>query len=395
MLVVVATPRDWFPAFAVLPRWSCSSSSRSARVPAGYLAQADGRRGAVRAVRAAGAVRRHRPADRGARRLASPSRACSAAWGLLAKGTLGVLACSPWPPPPSRVDLLAGLRAAADARPARADHGLHDPLPRRGHRRDGPDASSACESRGCDPRSPRHWPVLARSLGALFIRSYERGERVHLAMLSRGYTGTLPDAATTTGRPAERLMSHPRPRRPRAGATPTPTGTRRCSASTCTSTAGERVALLGPNGAGKTTLVLHLNGILTAGRRHASRSPGCRSTKENLAGDPAPGRHRLPGPRRPAVHGARSARTSRSGRPTSGCAGAELERRVDRRARPGRDGRLRRPPAAPPLLRPAAPGRGRHGARDGARDPGARRAVVQPRPGLPPRAGRHPPRRST
>lgn len=29
---------------------------------------------------------------------------------------------------------------------------------------------------------------------------------------------------------------------------------------------GERVALLGPNGAGKTTLVMHLNGILAAGR---------------------------------------------------------------------------------------------------------------------------------
>ncbi len=29
---------------------------------------------------------------------------------------------------------------------------------------------------------------------------------------------------------------------------------------------GERVAVLGPNGAGKTTLVLHLNGILSAGR---------------------------------------------------------------------------------------------------------------------------------
>jgi cobalt/nickel transport system ATP-binding protein len=29
---------------------------------------------------------------------------------------------------------------------------------------------------------------------------------------------------------------------------------------------GERVALLGPNGAGKTTLVLHLNGVLQAGR---------------------------------------------------------------------------------------------------------------------------------
>lgn len=47
-------------------------------------------------------------------------------------------------------------------------------------------------SRGFSARNPRHWPVLARSAGALFIRSYERGERVHLAMLSRGYTGRLP-----------------------------------------------------------------------------------------------------------------------------------------------------------------------------------------------------------
>lgn len=52
---------------------------------------------------------------------------------------------------------------------------------------------TAMRSRGCDPRSPRHWPALASSLGALFIRSYERGERVHLAMLSRGYTGRLPE----------------------------------------------------------------------------------------------------------------------------------------------------------------------------------------------------------
>ena len=49
----------------------------------------------------------------------------------------------------------------------------------------------ARESRGFTARNPRHWPVVARSLGALFIRSYERGERVHLAMVSRGYTGSL------------------------------------------------------------------------------------------------------------------------------------------------------------------------------------------------------------
>ena len=44
----------------------------------------------------------------------------------------------------------------------------------------------ALASRGFTARNPLHWPVIARSAGALFIRSYERGERVHLAMLSRG-----------------------------------------------------------------------------------------------------------------------------------------------------------------------------------------------------------------
>ncbi|GAB3037488.1 putative ABC transporter ATP-binding protein [Nocardioides flavus (ex Wang et al. 2016)] len=44
---------------------------------------------------------------------------------------------------------------------------------------------------------------------------------------------------------------------------------------------GERVALLGPNGAGKTTLVLHLNGILTAGRGSVSVS-GLQVAKEHL-----------------------------------------------------------------------------------------------------------------
>ncbi|MGN9846236.1 cobalt ECF transporter T component CbiQ [Nonomuraea sp. H19] len=50
----------------------------------------------------------------------------------------------------------------------------------------------ARESRGFEARNFRHIPVIARSAGALFIRSYERGERVHLAMLSRGYSGLMP-----------------------------------------------------------------------------------------------------------------------------------------------------------------------------------------------------------
>jgi cobalt/nickel transport system permease protein len=60
--------------------------------------------------------------------------------------------------------------------------------------------SVARRSRGFEARGVRHWGVLAKSAGALFIRSYERGERVHLAMVSRGYTGTMPviDEVTAT-----------------------------------------------------------------------------------------------------------------------------------------------------------------------------------------------------
>jgi cobalt/nickel transport system permease protein len=50
----------------------------------------------------------------------------------------------------------------------------------------------ARESRGFEATGMKSWRVLATAAGALFIRSYERGERVHLSMLSRGYEGVLP-----------------------------------------------------------------------------------------------------------------------------------------------------------------------------------------------------------
>lgn len=52
--------------------------------------------------------------------------------------------------------------------------------------------SVARQSRGYDPRWIWQARALAASAGTLFIRSYERGERVYLAMLSRGYEGSLP-----------------------------------------------------------------------------------------------------------------------------------------------------------------------------------------------------------
>ena len=121
-----------------------------------------------------------------------------AAWALLAKGTLGVLASLTLAATTEPRDLLVGLERL------RLPHELvqimgfmirYVDVVTSEMRR----MRIARESRGFTARNPRHWPVLGRSAGALFIRSYERGERVHLAMVSRGYTGRMP---VTGGEPA-------------------------------------------------------------------------------------------------------------------------------------------------------------------------------------------------
>ncbi len=60
---------------------------------------------------------------------------------------------------------------------------------------------TAMTARGYDPRWLWQVRPIASSAGALFIRSYERGERVSDAMLARGYTGVMP---TLEHRPATR-----------------------------------------------------------------------------------------------------------------------------------------------------------------------------------------------
>jgi cobalt/nickel transport system permease protein len=115
----------------------------------------------------------------------------TAAWTLLVKGTLGVLASLTLAATTEPRDLLAGLERLRVPNLLVQIMGfmvryldvVTDEMRR---------MRVARESRGFTARDVRHWPVIARSAGALFIRSYERGERVHLAMLSRGYTGTLP-----------------------------------------------------------------------------------------------------------------------------------------------------------------------------------------------------------
>jgi cobalt/nickel transport system permease protein len=50
---------------------------------------------------------------------------------------------------------------------------------------------TALAARGYQPRHAGRAGPLGRAVIALFLRAYERGERVHVAMLARGYGGTV------------------------------------------------------------------------------------------------------------------------------------------------------------------------------------------------------------
>lgn len=122
-----------------------------------------------------------------------------AGWALLAKGSLGALAAVLLGATTDPSDLVAGLGRLRLPRQLvlilsfmlRYVEVVSGELRR---------MRVARESRGFAGRGLRSWPVLASGAGALFVRSYERGERVHLAMLSRGFQGRvdLDDGASTS-----------------------------------------------------------------------------------------------------------------------------------------------------------------------------------------------------
>ena len=64
---------------------------------------------------------------------------------------------------------------------------------------------TAMTARGYDPKWISQARPIATSAGALFIRSYERGERVHAAMLARGFTGEMPTFERPTIAPSQWL----------------------------------------------------------------------------------------------------------------------------------------------------------------------------------------------
>lgn len=188
MLVVVATPRDWYAVFAAYLAIVLSVVVVS-RVPVLYVV----RRMVIEVPFLVFAVLIPFVAT-GPRvevlGVSVSEPGLLAAFGLAVKGTLGVMASLTMAATTEPSDVLLGLQRLR----------MPDLLVQiMGFMIRYLDVVTAdlgrmmvsMRSRGVEPRSPRHWPALARALGALFIRSYERGERVHLAMLSRGYDGRI------------------------------------------------------------------------------------------------------------------------------------------------------------------------------------------------------------
>jgi cobalt/nickel transport system permease protein len=117
------------------------------------------------------------------------------AWNILAKATLGVAASVVLASTTTVPDLLRGLDRLHVPKVitgimgfmARYGEVIVDDLRR---------LRIARLARGDDPRWFWQARAVAATAGTLFVRSFERGERVHAAMRARGYDGTMPDLAS-------------------------------------------------------------------------------------------------------------------------------------------------------------------------------------------------------
>lgn len=196
VLAVVATPRELFWPFGIyaliiLAVW------RIAQIPLGWVLP----RMLIEAPFVVLAILL--PFAEGGERVAVGGLSLSvtglhAAWGILVKGTLGVaasltvaattsarelpLALSRLGVPGLVTSMLVLMIRYIDLLSAEASR-----------------MRMARISRGDSPRTLHQVGAIAKSVGALFLRAYERGERVYLAMLSRGYEGRIPELVLGPG----------------------------------------------------------------------------------------------------------------------------------------------------------------------------------------------------
>lgn len=114
-----------------------------------------------------------------------------AAWTILAKGSCGVVASILLAATTEIPEILAGMNRLHVPKAIVSIAGfmvrylevISDEMGR---------MRVAMAARGYEPKMFWQVKALATSAGALFIRSYERGERVYLAMVARGFAGTMP-----------------------------------------------------------------------------------------------------------------------------------------------------------------------------------------------------------
>ena len=190
VVVVVSTPREamWaFALYAVL----LAAVAAAARVPAGFLLK----RLLIEMPFVAFAVLMPFVAEGEQTDVLGLSLSVNGLWGawnVLAKGTLGVAASVLLASTTELRELLLGLQrlrlppllVQIASFMIRYGDVITDEMRRmRIARRVARLRGAAAYGTGACSR---------KSAGALFIRSYERGERVHLAMVSRGYTGSMP-----------------------------------------------------------------------------------------------------------------------------------------------------------------------------------------------------------
>ncbi|MFC4949954.1 cobalt ECF transporter T component CbiQ [Pseudonocardia sp. GCM10023141] len=194
VVCVVATPREAFPVFGgylllLVAVWV------AAGIPVGWIA----RRSLIEAPFVVLAVLL--PFTGGEPRIELLGMSLSepgllGAWNILIKGTLGVLTSLTLAGTTPLRELLLGLQRLRAPALVMTIATLMlryiDVIAGEARR-----MRVARISRGHDPRFLWQAGATARGVGALFVRSYERGERVHLAMLARGWTGVMPQLDDT------------------------------------------------------------------------------------------------------------------------------------------------------------------------------------------------------
>jgi len=119
-----------------------------------------------------------------------------AAWNIVAKATLGAAASVILAATTQVPDLLKGFSRLRFPRVLTAMTGfmvryLDVVIGELGRMR------TALRARAYRPRWIGEARALAAVAGTLFVRSYERGERVYLAMQARGYAGVMPELEAT------------------------------------------------------------------------------------------------------------------------------------------------------------------------------------------------------